>query len=85
MGPNSRWPQFPSWPQFPPIPPDFPFPGHVATDKLHWLRAEYESADEKDQLRWANELLQRAEKVGDKNEAIHWRAEVARRTVELAP
>lgn len=65
--------------------PDFPFPGYVATDKLHWLRAEYEAADEKDKLRWATELLQRAEKNGDTNEAVRWRAEVARRTHELAP
>lgn len=37
--------------------PDFPFPGYVATDKLHWLRAEYVAADEKDKLRRATELL----------------------------
>ena len=52
---------------------------------MHWLRAEYKAADEKDKLRRANELLQRAEQNGDKNEAVRWRAEVARRTKELAP
>jgi hypothetical protein len=25
---------------WPAPPPDFPFPGHVAQDKLHWLRQE---------------------------------------------
>ena len=24
--------------------PDFPFPGYVATDRLHWLRAEFTAA-----------------------------------------
>lgn len=65
--------------------PDFPFPGYVATDKLHWLRAEYEAANEKDKLRRANELLLRAVQIGDKNEAVRWRSEVAKRTKELAP
>ena len=64
---------------------DFPFPDYVATDKLHWLRAESEAADEKDKLRRANKLLQRAEQNGDKNEAVRWRSEVAKRTKELAP
>jgi eukaryotic-like serine/threonine-protein kinase len=55
-----------------PVPyPDFPFPGHVATDKLHWLRQEYESARD-DSL--ARQLLDRAEAAGDKDEAIRWRA-----------
>jgi eukaryotic-like serine/threonine-protein kinase len=55
--------------------PDFPFPGYVATDKLHWLRAEYQAAPDKDKLRLVGELLRRAEELGDKNEIIRWRTE----------
>ena len=54
--------------------PDLPFPGYVATDKLHWLRAEYSSAREADKLRLAKQLLDRAEAAGDKIEAFRWRA-----------
>ena len=54
--------------------PDFPFPGHVATDKLHWLRQEYESASDKDKPSLAKQLLDRAEAAGDKAEAVRWRA-----------
>jgi serine/threonine protein kinase len=57
--------------------PDFPFPGHVATDRLHWLRKEYEAASEADQPRLARQLLDRAEKAGDTAEATRWRAFVA--------
>jgi serine/threonine protein kinase len=58
--------------------PDFPFPGYVATDKLHWLRAEFgEAATEADKLRLARDLLRRAEAAGDRAEAVRWRAEVA--------
>ena len=53
--------------------PDFPFPGHVATDRLHWLRAEFKNADEKDQPRLAKQLLDRALAAGDKTEATRWR------------
>jgi hypothetical protein len=63
-----------------PVPhPDLPFPGHVATDKLHWLRAEYEAAPEKDKFRLATELLRRAESAGDRVEAVRWRARVEQR------
>jgi hypothetical protein len=66
--------------------PDFPFPGHVATDGLHWLRREFEEAtDEADKLRLARDLLRRAEAAGDRTEAVRWRAEVAKRTPEVAP
>jgi serine/threonine protein kinase len=58
--------------------PDFPFPGHVAADRLHWLRKEYESASAADKSRLAKELLDRAEAAGDKTEATRWRAEVKR-------
>ena len=53
---------------------DFPFPGHVATDRLHWLRQEYESARVADKPGLAKQLLDRAEAVGDKAEAVRWRA-----------
>lgn len=59
------------------IPPpikDFPFPGYVVTDKLHWLRAEYnEATDEAEKKRLAQELLRKAEENGDKFEAVRWR------------
>ncbi len=57
--------------------PDFPFPGHVATDKLHWLRQEYESASAKDKPSLAKQLLNRAEAAGNKAEAVRWRAILA--------
>jgi hypothetical protein len=53
--------------------PDFPFPGHVAGDRLHWLRQEYQNAKESDQPALARQLLGRAEAVGDREEAAHWR------------
>ena len=69
----------------PPPFPGFPFPGYVATDKLHWLRAEYDNAADTDKLRLANELLRRAEAAGDQVEAVRWRAEIARRSPAVAP
>jgi hypothetical protein len=54
--------------------PDFPFPGHVATDKLHWLRQEYEIASDANKPGLAKQLLDRAEAAGDKAEAVRWRA-----------
>lgn len=60
------------------VPPpikDFPFPGYVATDKLHWLRAEYnQTTDEAEKKRLAQELLRCSEESGDKIEAVRWRA-----------
>ena len=56
--------------------PDFPFPGQVANDRLHWLRQEYENASAADKPRLARELLDRAEAAGDKTEAARWRARV---------
>lgn len=64
--------------------PDLPFPGYVATDKLHWLRAEY-STDKADKDRLSQELLRRAELNGDLAEAVRWRAERAKYERELAP
>jgi hypothetical protein len=55
---------------------DFPFPGYVATDKLHWLRQEYENANDAAKPDLAAKLLARAEAMGDKIEAVHWRAVV---------
>ncbi len=66
--------------------PSFPFPGYVANDKLHWLRAEFnEAKTEADKLRIARELLRRAESAGDRVEAVRWRAEVDKRVPESAP
>ncbi|QJX01065.1 serine/threonine-protein kinase [Frigoriglobus tundricola] len=69
----------------PPPHPDFPFPGYVVTDKLHWLRAEYEAAAEKDKLRLAADLLRRSEESGDNVEAVRWRAETDRLSPHVAP
>lgn len=54
--------------------PEFPFPGHVAGDRLHWLRQEYENASDADKPRYAKQLLDRAEAAGDDDEAVRWRA-----------
>jgi len=57
--------------------PDFPFPGHVAGDRLHWLRQEYEKASDFNKPRLAKQLLDRAEAAGDTSEAVRWRAALA--------
>jgi hypothetical protein len=58
--------------------PDFPFPGYVATDRLHWLRAEFTNAtDDARKATLATELLKRAEDAGDNAEAVRWRAWLA--------
>ena len=54
--------------------PDFPFPGRVAVDRLHWLRQEYLAAREADKPGLARQLLDRAEAASDKDEAVRWRA-----------
>jgi hypothetical protein len=54
--------------------PDFPFPGYVAIDKLHWLRQEYENAKDVAKPALAAKLLAGAEAIGDKAEAVRWRA-----------
>ena len=54
--------------------PDSPFPGHVANDKLHWLRQEYEQADDADKPILARQLLDRSEAAGDEVEAVRWRS-----------
>ncbi|WP_238602905.1 WD40 repeat domain-containing serine/threonine protein kinase [Fimbriiglobus ruber] len=65
---------------------EVPFPGYVAQDKLHWLRAEFAVAKtDADKLGIAKELLRRAETAGDRNEAVRWRAEVESRTTAVAP
>lgn len=62
--------------------PDFPFPGYVATDKLHWLGSEFEAAqsreDKAEAIRLVKELLRRAEADGDKVEAVRWRTTLAK-------
>jgi hypothetical protein len=54
--------------------PDFPFPGRVATDRLHWLRQEFRRFSDEGHAR---QLLRRAEEVGDAGEAAYWRSRVA--------
>lgn len=57
--------------------PALPFPGYVATDKLHWLRQEYHDASDADKPRLAAQLLNRAEAADDKIEAVRWRVVLA--------
>ena len=54
--------------------PAFPFPGYVATDRLHWLRQEYENASDAEKPALAQKLLGRAEAANDNTEAIRWHA-----------
>jgi hypothetical protein len=66
--------------------PDFPFPGHVAHDRLHWLRSEFDDADDRSDRRpLARELLRRAEALGDRAEAVRWREWLRRNDREPAP
>jgi hypothetical protein len=66
--------------------PDFPFPGHVATDRLHWLRAEFaNAADEAEKPALAAELLNRAEAAGDNAEAVRWRAWLSAQAPQQEP
>ena len=60
--------------------PEFPFPGFLATDKLHWLRAEFQAASGNSELKWrlAEELHRRAEEAGNLVEASRWRAWLTR-------
>lgn len=62
-----------------------PFPGYLAKDKLHWLRKEFESADDAKKSQIAKQLLDRAEAVGDKVEAVRWRAALAPRSRPSSP
>ncbi len=56
---------------------DFPFPGHVAKDTLHWLRQEFLSAKDAEKPLLAKQLLARADTADDKAEAIRWRTWLA--------
>jgi hypothetical protein len=51
---------------------DFPFPGHVATDRLHWLRQEHDTASDANKPVLARKLLDRARAAGDRAEAVRW-------------
>jgi tRNA A-37 threonylcarbamoyl transferase component Bud32 len=57
---------------------DFPFPGHITADKLHWLRTEFDGAPEADKPGLAKQLLDRAEAAGDQVEASRWRKRLKR-------
>jgi WD40 repeat protein len=64
----------------------FPFPGRVATDRLHWLRGKYDAPDLKpaERLPLLDELVRRAEEDGDSNAATMWRAERSKYRREAA-
>jgi tetratricopeptide (TPR) repeat protein len=61
---------------------NFPFPGHLAGDRLYWLRREFENANDADKPRFAKQLLDRANAAGDKIEAARWIAVVASNVVD---
>ncbi len=52
---------------------DFPFPGHIRSDRLYWLRAEFDAAAATDKPRLAQQIVDRAEAEGDQAEANRWR------------
>jgi WD40 repeat protein len=63
-----------------------PFPGFVAADPLHWLRAEFGQVHaESDARRLAADLLRRAEALRNEAEVARWREEVRARTPEVLP
>ncbi len=62
--------------------PAFPFPGRVASDRMHWLRQEFKDADDADKPRLAKQLLVRAGEVGDQSETTRWRAWISTHTQE---
>jgi tetratricopeptide (TPR) repeat protein len=65
--------------------PDFPFPGHLAVDRIYWLRQEFENANDVDNAgkrRLAQQLLDRANVAGDKAEAARWVAVLAGNLVD---
>jgi hypothetical protein len=57
---------------------DYPFPGYVATDRLHWLRAEFANAEQADRPGVAKQLLDRSEATGDQVEAVRWQSWLSR-------
>jgi WD40 repeat protein/tRNA A-37 threonylcarbamoyl transferase component Bud32 len=66
--------------------PDFPYPGYVASDRLHWLRAEFTNAtDEAEKATLAAALLKRAEAAGDNAEAVRWRAWLSAQAPQQEP
>jgi serine/threonine protein kinase len=65
---------------------DLPFPGYVANDRLYWLRREFEAAgDDKKQLPFAKQLLDRANAAGDNDEATRWRKWLAAKSKAAMP
>jgi tetratricopeptide (TPR) repeat protein len=62
--------------------PDFPFPGYVSVDRFHWLWQEIENANDGDEPRLAQQLLDRANAVGDKAPALRCTAFLASKLVE---
>jgi tetratricopeptide (TPR) repeat protein len=62
--------------------PAFPFPGRLAGDRLHWLRQEFENAEDADKPRLAKQLPERAKAAGDTGEAARWIAVLAKNLVE---
>jgi tetratricopeptide (TPR) repeat protein len=57
--------------------PAFPFPGPVAADPLHWLRQEFNGANDAEKPRLAKQLMERASTAGAKTEANRWVAFLA--------
>ena len=52
-------------------------------DRLHWLRQEFDSADDREKAKnLAKQLLARANDAGDKAEAVRWIAVLAKQLVD---
>ena len=69
--------------------PDFPFPGSVATDRLHWLRQELKNAAERADREKSEHLLKRiidrTEAAGDSSAAARWRSVLVELATKPAP
>ncbi|MFO0935553.1 MAG: serine/threonine-protein kinase [Gemmataceae bacterium] len=74
---------------------DLPFPGHLSTDKLHWLRMEFfgdwirngveKTADREFLSKIASELLRRSEAEGNQGEVDRWNQKLSQQKTEVAP
>ena len=94
LGPDGRWVKWdePAWDRrrlelaARPAPhPDFPFPGHIVTDPLYWLREDWASFGYEDDGELAGKLLRRAEALGDQAGMTHWRRVLEGHTDNTAP
>jgi hypothetical protein len=69
------------------IPPtgEFPFPGHLASDSLHWLKGEYHRTERGREHIVAEKIVRRAEQIGDRATADDWRRILPSQTTVAIP